>query len=164
MSGRRGTPQERFWAKVDKSGEECWLWTAHLDKDGYGFFRIGGKGSRNLRAHRVSYEWARGPIPETLQLDHLCRTPSCVNPEHLEPVTGRENVLRGETFAATNAQKTHCPLGHPYDLFNTYEYKGMRTCRACRRLKRRTPESIEYHRRWKAARRERVAGPNYYVR
>jgi hypothetical protein len=149
MSGRRGTPEERFWAKVDKTSD-CWIWTAHKVK-GYGQFRLGGKGSRQVGAHRVSYEWAHGPIPETLQLDHLCRNPVCVNPDHLEPVTSRVNMLRGQTFAAANAGKTHCPQGHPYDLFNTYEYKGMRTCRACRRLKRRTPESIEYHRRWKAA-------------
>jgi hypothetical protein len=95
-----------------------------------------------LLAHRVSYELVKGPIPEGLHLDHLCRTPLCVNPDHLEPVTHRENLLRGNTFAARNAAKTHCVQGHELTPDNLYLRKDRigRMCMTCRRnqdLKRR---------------------------
>lgn len=84
--------EPRFWAKVSPpNGAGCWLWTATLVR-GYGQFGIG---SRRQYAHRVAYELLVGPVPEGLQLDHLCRTPACVNPAHLDPVTCRENLLRG---------------------------------------------------------------------
>ena len=106
----------------------CWNWAGSLSRYGYG--RIRGKPER--LAHRVVYELLVGPIPEGLQLDHLCRNPRCVRPDHLEPVTHRENLLRGETFAARHAGKTHCPAGHPYDDANTYISKrGQRKCRKC---------------------------------
>lgn len=105
----RPTEGERFWSKVDKT-PDCWLWTAGKDWDGYGIFARDG--SRSCRAHRWSYEQAIGPIPEGLQIDHLCRVRNCVRPDHLEAVTSRTNTLRGETRAAKNAIKTHCPYGH----------------------------------------------------
>jgi len=77
-----------------------------------------------------------GPIPEGLDLDHLCRNRWCVNPEHVEPVTRRENLIRGQTTIAQNVSKTHCPAGHAYDETNTYYYRGMRQCRICRDLHR----------------------------
>jgi hypothetical protein len=85
--------------------------------------------------HRVAYELLVGPIPEGLELDHLCRNTRCVNPEHLEPVTGRENLMRAvSSWAAKNAAKTHCPQGHPYDEENTkVKRDGGRACRACGR-------------------------------
>ena len=76
----------------------------------------------------------RGPIPDGLQLDHLCRNRKCVRPDHLDAVTGRENVLRGATVAAYHASLTHCPAGHPFDEKNTYVYSKQprtRRCRAC---------------------------------
>lgn len=125
------TLEDRFWEKVDRSGS-CWLWTGQVDGQGYGRFFISGHGQ--LGAHRVAYELMAGPIPEGLHIDHLCRVRHCVNPAHLEPVTPRQNALRGEGAAATNAAKTHCPQGHPYDEANTYTGLGRRACRACNRV------------------------------
>lgn len=129
-----GDDHERFWAKVTKQPDDgCWLWAGALSPAGYGRFDVG---SRNVRAHRWAYEEERGPIPEGLSLDHLCRTRRCVRPGHLEPVTQRENVLRGEGFAAVNARKTHCPRGHPLSGENLYRnHRGWRQCRACNRRK-----------------------------
>lgn len=79
--------QERFWAKVDKSGE-CWLWTGSVSGDGYGRFRSKGE-SRG--AHRISWELSNGPIPGGMEIDHKCWTPSCVNPHHLQVVTRKLN-------------------------------------------------------------------------
>lgn len=90
------------------------------------------------QAHRVAYELLIGPIAAGLELDHLCRTHACVNPAHLEPVTGQVNLLRGVGFPATNAAKTHCPQGHEYTAENTYwSKKGQRGCRACTAEKQR---------------------------
>ena len=139
--------EDRFWPKVDKNGPvpayrpdfgPCWLWTAKTTR-GYGKI---GHGSRidgtegHLSAHRVSYEIHRGPIPDGLEIDHLCRVRKCVNPDHLEPVTHIENIRRGETGQATAVRqraKTHCPKGHPYSGSNlVVETNGSRGCRTCR--------------------------------
>lgn len=119
---------ERFWSLVDKT-DECWLWTGRTDSGGYGQTSWNGQ---SKRAHRVAYELSVGPIPEDRQLDHLCRNPPCVNPDHLEPVTHQENMRRGLHGELT----THCPAGHPYDDdANTYRPAGtaQRRCRACLR-------------------------------
>ncbi len=118
----------RFWKCTDRSGT-CWLWSKSLDRYGYGEIKISGR--RHL-AHRFTYELLVGPIPRGMVLDHLCRIRRCVNPDHLEPVTNRENLLRGEGFAAKNTAKSHCPQGHPYDETNTIIRPcGSRRCRAC---------------------------------
>jgi hypothetical protein len=144
----RTPPEDRFWAKVNKDGPipehrpdlgPCWIWTGAKIKHGYGHFRLNRK---SILAHRVAYEWLVGPIPEGLEPDHLCRVPSCVNPGHIEPVTQRENVLRGTSFAALNARKTHCPHGHEYTPENTrvqVKPNGARGrfCRACSNAKNR---------------------------
>lgn len=112
----------------------CWDWRLSLVK-GYGVVNIDGK---KVAAHRFVYELCEGPIPEGLTLDHLCRNRRCVNPAHLEPVTGRENTLRGEGLAARQARQTHCIHGHPFDEANTgYHKTGARYCRACDRERRR---------------------------
>ncbi len=98
---------ERFLAKVCISTEGCAEWAGRINPNGYGEFSVGG---RNGMAHRWAYEHFVGPIPEGLQLDHLCRNRRCVLPAHLEPVTGRENKARSP-FA--NQHKTHCKFGHP---------------------------------------------------
>lgn len=107
----------------------CWLWTACVDDDGYGVTNIG---YRKLGAHRASYEAFVGPIPEGLTLDHKCRVRSCVNPDHLEPVTVLVNTMRGEGLAARNSRKTHCPRGHALHGGNLYiDSVGRRHCRRC---------------------------------
>jgi hypothetical protein len=126
------SPAERFWAKVNRT-DSCWLWTA-TGYGGYGWF---WDGERPALAHRYSYELHRGPIPEGLVIDHLCRNPPCVNPAHLEAVTQQENLMRGRTIYAENAAKTECPYGHPYSEANTYIDGGSRKCRTCRRNHRR---------------------------
>jgi len=127
----------RFWQKVREVGD-CWEWVAGKTHDGYGRFHWQGK-SRG--AHRVAYWELVAPIPDGLTIDHLCRNRCCVNPDHLEPVTNRENLLRGETFQGVNSRKTHCPVGHEYTPENTrLKRRGQwveRHCRACNRRESR---------------------------
>jgi hypothetical protein len=137
------TPEERFWSHVDKSGD-CWLWTGALDRNGYGKVMYAG----SLRkSHRLAYELLVGPIPPDRVIDHVCRVRRCVNPGHLEPVTQRDNVLRGDTGPAANLAKTHCVHGHPFtgsNLIVTRRTDGRvrRACRACGNAAR--PTSREY--------------------
>lgn len=105
----------------------CWLWIGGVNAHGYGVFRKG-------LAHRWSYRRYRGEIPKGLELDHLCRTRCCINPDHLEAVTHKENCLRGLSVSAMNAKKTHCVNGH--SLADAYISKGnggraFRACRPC---------------------------------
>lgn len=123
--------RERFEAKyIPEPNTGCWLWLGYLSPakrggGGYGAFWLNGKFKK---AHMVSYELFRGQIPDGLELDHLCRVRSCVNPDHLEAVTRSENIKRG-----AGGSVTHCPSGHPYDIENTKIYQGRRYCRACNR-------------------------------
>lgn len=129
---------ERLWEKVDKDGPvpadrpelgPCWVWTAGSKVNGYGRIWDG----RMRMAHVVAWELAGGAIPGGQELDHLCRNPLCVNPAHLEPVTRRVNILRGEAAAHhPNRRKTQCRRGHAFDATNTYvAASGYRRCRAC---------------------------------
>ena len=121
---------DRFWMKVVK-GDDCWEWIGARNPSGHGRFWVAGK---NAPAHVFSYELHVGPVPEGLHLDHLCRHPWCVNPEHLEPVSLWENLRRAPaTPAVINAGKTECPQGHPYDEANTCFSNGRRHCRTCQR-------------------------------
>lgn len=112
----------------------CWEWTGCKNRDGYGHAKYRGK---VCRTHRLAYEHMVGPIPTGLELDHLCRNTSCVNPSHLDPVTHAENIRRGDV-GKNESTKTHCPYGHEYSVENTYKNpKGGRNCRSCRRQRKR---------------------------
>ena len=116
---------ERSFVPEPNTG--CWLWLAHLEK-GYGRMSVAGK---RQFAHRLSYEHVNGLIPNGLQVDHLCRVPCCVNPDHLEAVTPKVNTLRGLAIPAFNSKKTHCKRGHVFDETNTYLVPKGRHCREC---------------------------------
>ena len=123
--------ETRFWAKVEKT-DTCWLWTGSKKPTGYGLLWLDK--TKSLAAHRFAYQLFKGPLQEGLVIDHLCRNPSCVNPDHLEQVTQRINNLRATTgFAFRNATRTHCPKGHAYDEANTQIYSGSRNCKTCSR-------------------------------
>lgn len=130
------TIEERFWPKVDKSGE-CWLWTGYRQPKGYGLINAGGRGGTPLLVHRVSYALCVGEIPDKAEIDHLCRVRHCVNPAHLEAVTHAENVGRGDyTANHRNLVKTHCIHGHGFTSVNTYiNARGWRMCRTCHRTR-----------------------------
>lgn len=124
---------ERLASRVALDDNGCWIWIGYVKPNGYATFTIKPKGTQYV--HRVMYELFMGSIPEGLQLDHLCRVRECVNPNHLEPVTQRENILRGVGWCAQKAAATHCAQGHPFDEENTYRYaNGHRSCRACNRI------------------------------
>ena len=135
---RDRTAVDRFWAMVGKSAT-CWWWLGAKNPAGYGqFFDICKPPLRCVRAHRFAYEQLRGPIPAGLVIDHLCRNPACVNPEHMETVTIGENVLRGDGIAAQHARKTTCKHGHPLSGDNlkmeaTPNGRSTRRCLTCRR-------------------------------
>jgi hypothetical protein len=128
-----------------KKTSSCWIWTGNIKKDGYGQKMLNGK---TFKAHRVVWECVNGPIPKGLQLDHLCRVRHCVNPSHLEPVTQKENILRGISPSAIHAKKTHCINGHEFTAENTYRFKNRRQCKACRKItdSNRLGQRRAYHR------------------
>lgn len=132
-----------FWSRVQKT-ETCWWWTGAKTPEGYGQVVIAGK---IVGAHRHAYELAVGPIPDGLQLDHLCRKPSCVRPDHLEPVTRRVNILRGTSPVARRAGTSHCVKGHEYTPENTVRSRrdGRRSCRECKRASARNGGNRRYY-------------------
>lgn len=127
---KKGACIMRFLSKV-RVEKGCWVWTGRLMHKGYGQFSPTSK--KNVRAHKFSYETFISKVPHGLCLDHLCRNRSCVNPEHLEPVTNRENLRRSNIAPAEiNSRKTHCPKGHAYLGDNLrVRPNGSRDCRAC---------------------------------
>lgn len=144
-SKRQVDPILRFWQKVNiqdngswlwqtDGKNSCWLWQASCNAGGYGKF---GVNRESVLAHRFVYEYFRGKISESLDLDHLCRNHLCVNPWHLEPVPKVVNIRRGEVVNSNRRRGhaiTHCPKGHPYDEQNTYwDPKHInRHCKICR--------------------------------
>lgn len=138
---RRGRPVEpldqRILRLTDRSGE-CWLWSGAVDRFGYGRITVKQKPAK---AHRISYETFVGPIPDGLQIDHLCRVRRCVRPEHLEPVTAKVNMDRAAAATGTIAGKRvggmpigeKCAEGHVVAGENVYQRRGLNYCLACRR-------------------------------
>jgi hypothetical protein len=143
--GRRGSLEERFWRYVSpEPNSGCWLWVASLDGRGYGQLGDGAGGVK--KAYRIAWGLYRGPIPDGMELDHKCRVRCCVNPDHLEVVSHRENSLRGVGAPAVNARKTHCVNGHEFTEENTYLWKGNeRKCRSCAA----SPQRLEYWRNYR---------------
>lgn len=130
---------DRVWERIDSTGGEqaCWLWTGPVGASGYGNcgWTLGGQ-AHTTTAHRAAWTSVHGPIADGLHLDHLCRERSCCNPLHLEPVTCRENILRGTAPAAINARKTHCIRGHEFTAENTVVHSGgKRMCRTCKKAR-----------------------------
>lgn len=121
---------DRFYERVRIQPSGCWS-LGNNEPGTYTWIDLGG-GNREL-GHRFSYRFFVGAIPDGLQLDHLCRNPSCVNPGHLEPVTARENTLRSNAASALNARKKVCIRGHEFDDENIYPYRGRRHCKECQR-------------------------------
>lgn len=121
----------------------CWQWTGATNRGGYGYINVKQEdGSwRPRTAHRAAYQALIAPIPDGLELDHLCRVRSCCNPWHLEPVTKTINVRRGLAPKVVSGKwqkaRTECPQGHPYDQVNTARRNGRRHCRACDRERAR---------------------------
>lgn len=119
--------EQRFWSKVNKTSS-CWLWQAWHTNKGYGLFKLDTKTS--VLAHRLSYTMSNGGIPKGLVIDHLCSTPACVNPKHLDAVTQKENLRRGKNYKRS---QTHCKHGH--ELFGQNLYirpDGKRACKTCK--------------------------------
>jgi hypothetical protein len=147
--GAVGVPGDvilRFVPKVRfRPDDGCWEWIGACDSGGYGMFTIRQDGAWVDRlAHRIAYQWLRGEIAH--ELDHLCRNPPCIRPDHLEDVTHSENMLRGRL---PNRDKTHCKRGHPFDAENTRVVRNSRNgrparqCRACKRDRDRERRSLK---------------------
>lgn len=130
MNGFNPKDIRRFMFKIQKTNN-CWLWLGCTTSTRYGRFNYNGK---IINAHRFSYELFKESIPNGLHIDHLCRNPQCVNPEHLEAVTNKENILRGISIVAQNARKTHCKKGHELTDDNLLPFplkRGARICKQC---------------------------------
>jgi len=126
------TQEKRFMSKVERQPNGCWFWRGTIGPSGYPYVSL----NHHLRrAHRVSYEHWSGSLAVGLVVHHECENVSCVNPQHLSAMTQRENILKGRSFQAQNAKKTHCKRGHEFSAENVrLERDGSRTCRACIRV------------------------------
>lgn len=130
------------------TNSSCWYWIGYINDQGYGIssYLVGDNKRRSIRAHRILYEIHKGPIPEGLVIDHLCRNRCCVNPNHLEAVRQYVNIARTDAWEKCKAKKaaiTHCPRGHEYAGDNLiYKMRSdgrysIRLCRSCARLRAR---------------------------
>lgn len=143
-------PIERFWKHIlIEPFTNCWIWTGALYPGGYGAMGRGRSTEGIMRVHRFAYEFFRGPITPGLEPDHLCRVRCCANPWHLELVTRRENILRGNHPTAIRFRTGLCKYGH--SMADAYDYGRGRTCRTCCLLRYKSAERhtryVETHRR-----------------
>lgn len=137
--------ESRFWRRVEKS-DGCWLWTGNKIKNGYGRFELSS--GKPMLAHRFSFQLHGGTLEAGKELDHLCRTPACVNPTHLEQLTRQQHAKR-----SLLSTKTHCKHGHPFSGHNLIlRPRGGRTCRACR-----DQQWAAFRANWEAAQKAKVA-------
>lgn len=146
------SPAERFFAKVIKVDNGCWLWSGGHTSGGYPVFRIGSLKDgtrRQIGAHVFACVLRHGPMPAGHDAHHTCRNKGCVNPDHLVPVNQRDHttehrdelIAHGQkqaqrpafraAFGRAQREKTHCRNGHPYNAVNTYQHRGERHCRLC---------------------------------
>uniref|UniRef100_A0AAT9JAA2 ORF17 n=1 Tax=Nitrosopumilaceae spindle-shaped virus TaxID=3065433 RepID=A0AAT9JAA2_9VIRU len=134
---------KRFMIKIEQNGN-CWQWIASKDPSGYGKFMLNKK---LISSHRISYELFKGEIPKGLQIDHLCRNRACVNPEHMEVVTQKENLRRGDktNIGRNNRLKTHCPQGHEYIKENLVKSDPGRKCKICKNARDRILSKKRYY-------------------
>ena len=160
---RYASVKERFWDNAQcEPNSGCWLWIGTLNSGGYGQLTVRG---RSWTAQRVSYTAYKGPIPDGLHIDHLCRVRQCVNPDHLEAVTRKENARRGirdgDNTGNQNTRKTHCVHGHEFTASNTISRNGgaWRGCRECKRIFARRYRLKE---RAKTAERRRLREPRMH--
>lgn len=132
--------ERRLFKRIVITASGCWEWQSTKTPDGYGKIVVAWKKRQPVRrfAHRIAYQLKVGAIPEGYDIDHLCRNRSCVNPAHLEPVTRKENVKRGNVPALMKAKaqnQTHCKRGHLLagdNLVSERKEKGLRLCKICR--------------------------------
>ena len=151
---------ERFLSKINVIGSGCWEWKGNKNYKGYGNFSLKDK---YVSAHRFIYEYYHGSICPDLTIDHLCQNRACVNPQHLEEVTLKINILRGNGLCAINARKTHCKRGHEFIEENTYlDKNGGRYCRICKKQsiklwQQNNQETYNtYSTKWRQINREKI--------
>jgi hypothetical protein len=161
MARPRQDFQDRFWKKVDKNGPNgCWIWKGAIrNRDGYGTISLPGRPIRHLAAHRVAYEFIKGPIPEGMEIHHMCRVRDCVNPDHLEPLSREENNRHRGNYIAPlrpprakpHALKDVCSrCGQPYDYFRAEK----RYCLTCiKDRQKKDPNRAQYIREWETKNR-----------
>lgn len=135
---RKINKNSKIFGRDGKSEHECWIWLGAYTRGNLGNYGLFWNGKNRIYAHRWAHEYFIGPIPAGYEVDHLCKNPNCVNPDHLEAVTRRENWLRAGSIGAINALKTHCKRGHEFTPENTYYIKsGGRMCRICKLMNER---------------------------
>lgn len=134
----RMSTEERALSNIDADGD-CWLWQGAIGVGGYGYFahQQPGRGRINSRAHRYIYELLVRRLTEDEQIDHLCRVRHCVNPDHLEPVSAKENIARSYGVARQLRERRFCSEGHEFNAENTAKDGRGRRCRPCRNQNQR---------------------------